>query len=345
MYNKSLNIVVIFGTSSLEHNISLRGALNVSKILLELNKYNLFFIGITKTNIWKYSDNINDIIIDNNINENCKQIFQIGNGKINNIKIDCAFLTTHGKIGEDGILQGYLDMNQIPYTGSDVRGSSFCFNKNITKYTAQSIGINVVPYIFITKKTFNSEILIENIKNMGEEFVVKINCGGSSIGVFYSTKKDILENIYKAFELDDTILVEKYIKAYEISIGLIEKNNELILSSIKGNYYLNNAKIYDYKTKYLIKSEKISLDISKELKKKISDQSIELFNTLHLKSMARIDYFFTPEDNMLYLNEINTLPGINIFSNFTLLFRQLYDYQELIDTIIENIIENNKLKK
>jgi D-alanine-D-alanine ligase len=342
------NIVVIFGTSSLEHNVSLNTGLKISTALKEINKYNLFFIGITKNNIWKYSDDINNIIITQEnkkylINEDCKNIFKIENGKINNIKIDCAFLATLGKIGEDGYIQALLKMHNIPFTGSEILGSSVCFNKNISKYIAMALNINVVPFILIKKEDYNQNTLLKEIEHLGNDFVIKINSGGSSIGVFLANKKDIFEKIKEAFKLDNIILIEKYINNVEYSFGILEKNKKLEYDLILETKLNSNIKdIYTYEYKYINGSVGTSIanNINENIKKEIINNSIKLFKCLNLKDYARIDFFLCKDTNKIYFNEINTLPGFTQYEFFTRCFKNKYSFKELIEIIINNNIEN-----
>jgi len=346
--DQKLNIVIIFGTSSLEHQVSLNTALNVSNAMIKADKYSLVFIGITKENKWLYSDNINEIILINNktmessINNSCHEVFQIGSGKINTIKIDCAFLTTHGKMGEDGTLQGYLAMNNIPFTGCGVIGSSVCFNKNISKYVAKSQNIDVPPFICINKKTYTVSSVLKNLENFGDKLVVKVNCGGSSIGVFFSKKEDVIKNIDAVFKMDEMVLAEEFINSVELSIGLIENNGVIEYGSVfeikKKDEVDNFIFSYDYKYKKNgFKKDKFN-DLSGCIKNKLIEYSTTLFNTLNIKNYARFDYFLCLDTGKIYFNEINTLPGISANGLFIKGFSDKYKLIDIIDLIIKNAI-------
>jgi D-alanine-D-alanine ligase len=345
------NVVIIFGADSLEHEVSLKSGYAVAKELNTTNYYNLFYIGILKNGIWKYADNIDTIIINSNdinkikINEECNVIFQIGNGMINNIKIDKAFLATHGKIGEDGNLQGFLKVNNIPYTGNDVDGSVVCYNKNISKYVAEVNNIKVVPYITLNKYDFNRsddilvEKLIENLKNevFGDTFIVKINKGGSSIGVFQCSMSNLLDTIEKAFEIDDFILIEKELyNNHELSISIILTNEgKLLISDIKE--FKKKSNFFSFEKKYLPNKDVKyypQLKICEDLRKKIIEFSITLYKKLNLKSYVRIDYFFD-EKNNLYFNEINNLSGMNKISTFFKMWKKNFTFLEFLNFIID----------
>jgi D-alanine--D-alanine ligase len=295
------NVVIICGTSSLEHAISLRGAYYVSQELTASNKYNLLFIGITKSGIWKYSHTITSLLhavdkIDTiHINEECSTIFQIGYGCINHSKIDCAFLTTLGAIGEDGHLQGYLTLNNIPYTGCGVSGSVNCFNKNICKYIAESISIPTVPYICIHQRSYDSAKLLDLVQHLGEDLVVKVNRGGSSIGVTKCSRSDLLATVEDAFKIDTIILIEPFLKIREISIGALERKGEIECSDL-GEVMADNTQIYDFTSKYYSSSISYaelntSPNVSQHQIDTICDYTRKLFIHLDLKNYARLDFF------------------------------------------------------
>ena len=248
-------IVVIFGGNSLEYNVSLKTGYSISKELYDSNEYGIFFIGILKNGKWLYDYNINNIILNSDniinikINEECEEIIQIGNGKINNIHIDCAFLATHGNNVEDGNLQGFLNFNNIKYTGNNIDGSVLCFNKLYCKIIANNFKIPIVPYEFINKNYDNIDNKLSKLELNNDQYVVKINKGGSSFGIFFSNKEQLKENILKAFKFDENILIEKEILCRELSIGIISNKSKLLISDI-GEYKKSNNN-FDFNEKYI----------------------------------------------------------------------------------------------
>ena len=228
---------IICGAPSLEHAISLQNAYTVAKTL----DIPCLYIGITKAGVWKYAPTIEELLVNPSsmtrisINKSCKEIFQIGDGKINNTVITRAILITLGRIGEDGHLQGFLTLNQIPYTGCTLTPSMSCFNKNICKYVAQANGIPVVPYICIHANSYNQSSILDQVRHLGNDLIVKINRGGSSIGVFKCTRDTLLHTVAKAFVMDSIVLIERYYPIRELFIGVIENNGVLEYSDI-GEY-------------------------------------------------------------------------------------------------------------
>jgi len=335
-----INIALFFGGNSLEYNISLKSSYDIAKEL-EVNKnYNLLYIGILKNNIFLYNNNIDEIIIYNKdidkikINENNKKIYQIENGKINNIKIDIAFLGTHGGLTEDGNLQGFLKINNIKFTGCDVIGSVLCMNKSLTKLLCKSYDIKIVEYYKLSKNNYFIDKIPEIIDKLGKNLIIKINNGGSSIGIFFSNENNLLENILKAFEMCDIIIIERVIECNEYSIGIIGTYPNLLISDI-GQFKKENN-FFDYNTKYNSNlGNTLDIDLDEELKNNIKNYSIILYNELLIKNYARFDFFVN--NNEIYFNEINTLPGLSKASLFIKLWENKnMNYGNILNLIIKN---------
>jgi len=333
------NIIVISGGHKWEHNISLRSGYDVSKALIKDNKYNVINILITKEGKLVYSDFDLDTFILNGKNiklieinkKVSKEVFQIGNGKLNNIEIFCAFLTTHGKFGEDGTIQGYLEINKIPYTGSGVIGSSIGMDKDVCKRLVGSVDIPVVDSITLRK---NEDIDINNIFNkLGNNLIVKIVNSGSSNGVLNANKKNLSDILKKLFKLSDKILIEKELNVREIEIGIIENSKKDLVFSEIGEVIKENN-FYDYTSKYLESKSKIKIlyDIDYKIRDKIINYSTKIYKVLNIRNYCRIDFFLT-KDNKIFFNEINTLPGFQKESMFPMMFKS-YSYINIINKII-----------
>ena len=326
----------MLGGNNYEHNVSLKTGYSIGRELLKYNKFNILFIAIDFENRWYYSDDIDKIIIYHEnidiikINTNLPKVYQIGNGKINNKVIDCIFLATHGKYLEDGNLQGFLETNLLKYTGSKTTGSVIGMNKHLSKIIAKSNGINIVDSVCIYNNMINDDIE-KSIKELGDKLVVKINSSGSSEGVFFTNYKNKNFFINKAFTMDNIVLIEKNINCRELSIGVIEKNKKLIFSEI--GEYIKNDRFFNYEDKYRCNNygHIIPAEISDIVKKKIIEFSEILFSKLSLNNYARIDFFL--ENDKLYFNEVNTLPGFYKNSLFVNLWNKI-NYLDLILLII-----------
>ena len=339
------NIALLFGGNSIEYNVSLKSSYYIGKELEKSNLYNILYIGILKNNIMlfnniidniiTYDDNINNI----KINENNDLVFQIGNGRINNIIIDLAFLGTHGGNTEDGNLQGFLKLNNIKYTGCDIIGSVLCMNKSLTKIICKNNNIPFVERVVLNKNDNFIELIPNILKKLGNNLIIKINNGGSSIGIFFSNENNLIENINKSFELCDIIIIEKAIECEEYSIGIIGNYPNLFISGIGKFIKTNN--FFDYDNKY--KSDlipTIDINLNQILIEKIIEYSKILFKELFIKNYARFDFFLTP-DNKLYLNEINTLPGLSSKSLFITLWKKYnMNYLDVLNNIINTALNN-----
>lgn len=327
------NLVIISGGSSNEFKISLRSGYDISEELYKW--YNVFNIIISpKKKKWFYSDykkmftNPNDIsTID--IDYDLDEVFQIGKGMINNIKIDCAILTTHGINGEDGKLQGFLDFHDIPYIGSGVLGSAIGMDKETSKILVKHININVLPWITLFPKSIIDLNYVEAF--LGNNLIVKTTNGGSSIGVFKANLENLELITNKAFEMSSKIIIEPEKKIRELEIGFIGDDFSAIGEIIK-----KDNDFYDYQQKYV---EEIIVEVPAKINKKLEDDIIkkakDIKKILNLDNFCRIDFFLINQE--LYFNEVNTLPGFQKSSMFPKLwYDKGFSYKEILDKIINN---------
>lgn len=318
------NILIIYGGKSLEYEISLKTYKSMLETLKNNKKYNI------------YSLEIGNMIFNN------QPVFNFGNSKINDISIDLALLATHGGTTEDGNLQGFLNILNIKHTGPDIIGSVLCMNKHLTKIFCMNCNIPIIEYFYIHRNTFdNVKTIAQIIKQLNcNKFIVKINNGGSSIGIEIATISDLLEKINKIFELGNEIIVEKYIpNIKEFSVGIIGNFPNIIVSDI-GEYLNKTNFIFSYEEKY-ISSDNINLNInlSLEIQNKLKNYSIILYENLCLKSYSRIDFFIDSE-NQIYFNEVNTLPGLTKDSLFSKFWRtHKLNYENILELLIDNALK------
>jgi len=334
---KKKNLVVISGGSLNEFQISLRSGYDISDELYKW--YNVFNIVISPTKKWFYADDYKKIFINPNdistinIDYNLDEIFQIGKGMINNIKIDCAILTTHGINGEDGRLQGLLDFYDIPYIGSGVLGSAIGMDKETSKILVKHVNIDVLPWITLYTKSL---LDFNHIKsNLGNNLIVKTTNGGSSIGIFKANINNLKEVVNQAFNMNDKIIIEPEREIRELQIGFIGDE----FSSIGEIVKKNNNKFYDYQQKYV---DDIILEIPARIDEKLQNEIIKKANDikkiLNLNNFSRIDFFLI--NKKLYFNEVNTLPGFQKSSMYSKLwYHKGFSYKEILNKII-----NDRLK-
>lgn len=315
-------VLLLYGGNSSEHDISIISAKSIIKNI-NSNEFNLIPVYISKDNKWYLGDK-------NNLNKKVNEIDNI----IEFIKdFDVIFPITHGNNGEDGKLQGMLDLFNLKYVGSSCLASACGMDKEISKILFDSLNINQVPYITINKN-YNIESIKEKINY---PMIIKPANGGSSIGISkVNNDKELKKGIKEALKYDKKIIIEKFIKPRELEIAIMENNNELIISNI-GEIISCNS-FYDFKAKYKKKSELIiPANINNEIANKIKEFATKIFYKFNLKDYVRIDFFL--EDNNLYINEINTIPGFTEISMFPKLIMNMgYEYTDIISILINNNI-------
>lgn len=318
-------IVLLFGGTSSEHDVSINSFKNIYKYI-DKKKYLVSNIYITKENNWIECDydEVNSLITYN------KKIINI----INYLKkYDCVFPILHGINGEDGNLQGLFEMFGIPYIGCNSISSKVCLNKCLSKIVFDYFNIPQIPFTIFNKN--------DNIDELNVEYpvIVKPSNGGSSIGISVANNSNELkESISFALQYDENIIIEKFIKARELEVSVYQ-TADINISSIGEIKY--NSLFYDYDTKYFNNKSELLIPskINEDIKNKIINISLYIFSKLNCKDIARIDFLYDEDNNILYLNEINTIPG---FTN-TSMYIKLLEYDgNSINYIINELIEKNK---
>lgn len=224
------------------------------------------------------------------------------------IKFDAVLMGIHGTPGEDGKLQGYLDLLNIPYTSCDCAVSALTFNKRYTVAVAAFSGIHVANSILLFKPNYKS--MLEEVKALQFPVFVKPNNGGSSIGM---SKVDLpgqaLEiALEKAFKEDDQVLVEEFISGREFSIGVFKTKGNIIALPMTEIIAKNGY--FDYESKYHGGSTEITpAQINNDMLEKINSAATKIYQTFNCKGVIRIDFIYNEEKDAPYMLEINTIPG------------------------------------
>ena len=328
---------VIFGGMSTENEVSIMSA---KSILENLNKdkYEIYPILITKHGTWYKGEENQEKI------ENIIEYLQ---------NLDVVFPVLHGLYGEDGTIQGLLELLQKPYVGCGVLASSVGMDKVYTKIIFDKAGLKQAKYEYIRKyddkyiyvnKNFDEEILdLEEIakkveKNIKYPMFVKPSNSGSSVGVNKAKKlEELKEYIKYASEFDNKILVEEGIVGKEVECAVLGK--EEVIASVVGEVK-SAEEFYSYEAKYENEQSKtqIPANISKELSEEIRKQAIKAFKAISGRGLSRVDFFIEEKTNQIYINEINTLPGFTKISMYPKLFEATgISYSELLDKLIMQI--------
>ena len=315
-------VLLLFGGNSSEHEISCKSIINVIKNI-DTNLFEYKTVGITKDGRWIECN------LENIINNDWYNLIEIENIIKYLKQFDLVFPVMHGAGGEDGKLGGMLELFNIDYVGSKMEASAIGMNKYLSKIFFDFIGIPQIPYI-----KYNNNI--DKIIDMGFPLIVKPCNGGSSIGINKVNNIEELKNaINEALIYDKNIIVEKFINAREFECAVLETDN-IIVSDV-GEIKFNNS-FYDYEDKYKNHVDiVIPADIEDNIRSKIKNYSKTIFTKLGCHSLCRIDFLYDKDENKLYLNEINTLPGFTNISMYPMLMENVgYTYKNLITTLIKD---------
>ena len=328
-----IKLGVIYGGKSTEHDISEMSAKSVIENLNK-EKYEVHEIYINKYGKWFENKN--------------GQIEEIYNLLWTLKELDVVFPVLHGKYGEDGTIQGMLEMLGIPYVGCGVLASAIGMDKAYTKIIFERAGIPQTKYIYIRKRengyymvndNFEEEELkIEKITSkLKFPMFVKPSNSGSSVGVKkVTTIEELKSAIENAQQYDNKILIEEEIVGKEVECAILEdeKINVSTVGEIK-----SAEEYYSFDAKYNIPESKtiIPAEIANDEAQRIKELAIKAFKAIDGKGLARVDFFIENETNKIYINEINTMPGFTEISMYPKLFENIgIGYTELLDKLIEN---------
>jgi D-alanine-D-alanine ligase len=359
-----INIGVLYGGRSGEHDVSLCSAASVVAAL-NRNKYNVTAIGIARDGRW-YVQEKPEIIPDKDFGrkmalkknglwlvnhfeqKNKLHLYDIKN-KNKEVILDVVFPVLHGTFGEDGTLQGLLELAMVPYVGADVIGSAVGMDKDVAKRLLCEAGIPVVPSVTVSKQQWKEDAknISKNVlQKLGLPLFIKPVCAGSSVGVKKVKKKETLSKAMNfALQFDNKVLVEKAIDCREIECAVL--GNEKPAGSVLGEI-IPKHEFYSYEAKYIDPNGaalKIPAEVNKTLSDKIRKIAVEGYMALGCTSMARVDFFLDKKTNKFYLNEINTLPGFTSISMYPKLWAATgLPYDDLLDKLIELSLHRHKKK-
>ena len=327
---KKRKLAVIFGGVSNEHDISLMS----TKYFYSQtsNIFDVELIYISKEGGWYILNSVEDVKDITSFNEDQESCLT------SLYAVDYVFPIVHGNQGEDGQISGFLDLMGIKNLCTDTESSSVCFNKKLTKVIAQNKNVPVVPYWVKRKRDFSDmSISFEDIEaKLGTPFVIKPNRSGSSFGVSkVSDAKSFELAVHEAFKYDYEIIFEKYIQSRELSCVILGNSDNYLITEIgeddpKGDFNTYEVKYFSEKAELIIPA-----NIDQRVSKQIQEYSLTLMKELNINGFARYDFFLNGND--IYLNEINTCPGMTSHSLFPLLLS--HSHVTLSDTV-NFLIEN-----
>jgi len=347
---KKINVGIIFGGKSGEHEVSLNSAYNVMNAI-DKDKFDITPVGITKDGKWiVYDGDIQKVkdgtwVDEVEMPETNLEI--LAGGKLENI--DVFFPVLHGTFGEDGTIQGLFDIMDVPYVGCGVLASSVAMDKIATKQICKEAGVNTGEFAMLRKSEILSDL--EKCANLIQlcfdypVFVKPANMG-SSVGISKAKDMDTLKAaLLEAVKYDTKVIVEAFVSGREVEVAVL--GNENAEASCVGEVIPCND-FYDYEAKYLSGDESIVVipaDISEELSERVRRAAVKAYNAISGSGLARVD-FFIAEGDMILLNEINTLPGFTNISMYPKLWQASgIEYTELITKLIDLAFERYDRRK
>jgi D-alanine-D-alanine ligase len=352
---KRLRIGVLFGGRSGEHEVSLASAASVIRGL-DPDKYEAVPIGITKEGHWLVGGAAQKMLPE--VLKGGQRVVMTADPtdaalipldrSAGGQRIDVVFPAMHGTFGEDGTIQGLLDLAGLPFVGAGVLGSAIGMDKDVAKRLLQVARIPVVPWIAVPRADWEHhprEIQKTVEKKFKYPLFVKPATLGSSVGMTkVHSRVELAPALNLASEFAMKILVESCIVGREIEVSVLGNHDPK--ASVPGEI-VPHHEFYDYAAKYL--EEGTQLLIPAKLKpaqvKKFQKYAVEAFRALELNGMARVDFFLEKKGGKIYLNEVNTIPGFTSISMYPKLWEATgIPFRELIDKLIELALEMHREK-
>lgn len=354
---KKLSVCVLFGGISPEHEVSLRSAESVLNNI-DKEKYNIFPVGITKEGDWilfkgsDYSMLPKGTWKSHPDNRRAALSPVRGQGLLSfegdcvvRELIDVVFPVLHGENGEDGAMQGLLQMAGIPYVGPHVAASAVAMDKTLTKLVVDHAGVPQAAWKLVRRGELKNhmENTLDSLENrFSYPMFVKPAGTGSSVGVSKASDREALrEALMNAAKFDSKILVEEFIRGREIEVAVMGNDNPV--ASIAGEID-SGAEFYDYDAKYVTDTSVayIPARIPEDVEEVVREAAVKVYSAIGCQGLSRVDFFVTHDENRVVFNEINTLPGFTSISMYPKLFAASgISYTELIDELITLAQEAN----
>ena len=339
---RKINVLVLFGGMSPEHEVSLRSAESV--------------LGITKEGAWilygghDYSQLPSGLWTEHPANRPATISPIRGQGLlcfegdcVVRQSVDVVFPVLHGENGEDGAMQGLLQLAGIPYVGPHVSASAVAMDKTLTKLVADNAGITQAKWQLVRNSDLNNRIeqIVDQLETrFSYPMFVKPAGTGSSVGVSKAgDRATLMDALLSAGVYDDKILVEEFIHGKEIEVAVM--GNDSPVASICGEID-SGTEFYDYEAKYITDTSVayIPARIPEDVAEQVRDQAVRIYSAIGCQGLSRVDFFVTYEDNRVVFNEINTIPGFTSISMYPKLFAASgIPYEQLIDELLQLAME------
>lgn len=345
MTQKKLRVVVLFGGRSGEYEVSLQSGAAVFSAL-DRQKYEVIPVGITRDGKWL--EGIEPLKMIENDNTGAGAVLLGDPLTFVKTGVDVVFPVMHGTFGEDGTLQGLLEMCGLPYVGPGVLSSAVGMDKVLMKTVFAQTGIPQVRFQHCLRRDWEQNrdaILTEVEKNFTFPCFVKPANLGSSVGISKANNRQELEEAFElAIKYDRKIIIEEFMDGREIEVGVLGNDDPIV--SVAGEI-IPLKDFYDYESKYLDGNARLiaPAQLSPVTFKTLQELAIQAFKSIDCSGMARVDFFLARNNDEVLVNEINTIPGFTRFSMYPRLWELSgIGFQELLDRLIMLAIERHQEK-
>ena len=325
-----IHVVVLFGGQSAEHDVSCVTAAHVIKAL-DSSKYDITAVGITREGKWVVAQPQADVLVAEGEPTSITPIVEQARGDERTV----IFPLLHGPLGEDGTIQGVLELANIAYVGTGVLGSAVAMDKGVAKQVLHANGIPQPKYVSLREAHVNDAALLHAADTLGLPVFVKPANMGSSVGVSKANTIDEMRSaVEHALTYDEWVLIEEAVVGREIEVAVL--GNVHARASVPGEIIPGNE-FYDYADKYIGDGAQLIVpaNLTADEVEAVQHLAIVIFHTLRAEGMARVDFFYEENGRGFLCNEINTIPGFTPISMYPKLWQASgMSYPALLDELI-----------
>ncbi|MAI77614.1 MAG: D-alanine--D-alanine ligase family protein [Myxococcota bacterium] len=360
-----IRLGLLFGGRSVEHEVSIQSARSILEAL-DPERYEIKLIGIDRAGHWRHVQSADipekwaslsaHVLLpphpSSQESENRLQKVLEGSQRTaealeDTLAIDVLFPIVHGAGGEDGSLQGLLELAEVAYVGSGVLGSAIQMDKDIAKKLLSEAGLSVLPWITFRRHQLEGASLEPCVEKIEQALTypvfIKPANSGSSVGISRaSNRAELKDGLQEALKFDDKLLIEQGIEAREVEVAVL--GNEDPQASVPGEI-IPSQPFYDYDAKYNDQSTRLLIpaSLSEQQNADLRELGIKAFQALEAEGLARVDFLIDRESQEIYINELNSLPGFTEGSMYPLLWEKTgVSYPELLDRLIELALSRRK---
>ena len=336
-------LIVLFGGESAEHDVSCVTAAHVIAAA-NTEKYDITTIGISRAGNWNLVTPTSDELASGRLSTTGTPT---NLQTMTSLSAQCVVLPLlHGPLGEDGTVQGMLELGNIAYVGSGVLSSAVCMDKVVSKQILQHHNIEQPAFIALRDGECSPADIDAAIDQLGFPIFVKPANMGSSVGVSkVARREDFMTALHLAFQYDEWAICEEFIAGREIEVAVL--GNMEPIASVPGEI-VPAGEFYDYKDKYVNNSATLHIPalLTAEQSQEVREKALNIYKALRCDGLARVDFFFEESTSRFLCNEVNTIPGFTPISMYPKLWEQTgISYSDLIDRLIELAFERHARRR